>query len=89
MTDLPPGRWQAAARATGLLGADGAVAATLGAEMTALAPRAGAINLGQGFPDVDGPAAVKHAAVRAIEDGHNPSPPGPGLRALRTAVGHR
>ncbi|MFC8921313.1 pyridoxal phosphate-dependent aminotransferase [Cellulosimicrobium sp. NPDC057127] len=83
---LPPGRWQDAARATGLLSADGTVASTVFAEMTDLARRTGAVNLGQGFPDVDGPAAVKHAAQRAIEDGHNQYPPGPGVLELRNAV---
>src|SRR6478609_2670771 len=85
-SSLPPGRWQDAARATGLLGPDGTVAATIFAEMTELARRTGAINLGQGFPDVDGPADVKHAAQRAIEDGHNQYPPGPGILELREAV---
>ncbi len=85
--DGPPARPLAGRRARhGLLGSDGAVAATIFAEMTALAQRTGAINLGQGFPDVDGPLAVKHAAVRAIEDGHNQYPPGPGILALRNAV---
>ena len=87
---LPPGRWQDAARAAGLLGPDGAVASTVFAEMTDLARRTGSINLGQGFPDVDGPATVKHAAQRAIEDGHNQYPPGPGVLELRNAVaGHQ
>ncbi|WP_454044438.1 pyridoxal phosphate-dependent aminotransferase [Cellulosimicrobium sp. Marseille-Q8652] len=83
---LPPGRWQDAARATGLLRADGTVASTIFAEMTELARRTGAINLGQGFPDVDGPATVKHAAQRAIDEGHNQYPPGPGILELRNAI---
>ncbi|MGB8932700.1 MAG: aminotransferase class I/II-fold pyridoxal phosphate-dependent enzyme, partial [Anaeromyxobacteraceae bacterium] len=40
-------------------------------EMTALAVRTGAVNLGQGFPDFDAPELVKEAAVRAIREGHN------------------
>ncbi|MBD8078052.1 pyridoxal phosphate-dependent aminotransferase [Cellulosimicrobium arenosum] len=84
--DLPPGRWQAAARAAGLLRPDGTVAATIFAEMTDLARRTGAINLGQGAPDVDGPATVKHAAQRAIAEGHNQYPPGPGVLELRNAI---
>src|SRR5512133_4086729 len=40
-------------------------------EITALAVRTGAVNLGQGFPDFDAPDFVKEAAVRAIRDGHN------------------
>jgi N-succinyldiaminopimelate aminotransferase len=55
-------------------------------EMSLLAARTGAINLGQGFPDVDGPAEVAEAAVAAIRAGHNQYPPGPGLLALRQAV---
>jgi N-succinyldiaminopimelate aminotransferase len=55
-------------------------------EMSALAVRTGSINLGQGFPDVDGPAEVAEAAVAAIRGGHNQYPPGPGLPALRQAV---
>ncbi|WP_265520948.1 pyridoxal phosphate-dependent aminotransferase [Oerskovia flava] len=85
-TPSPTGRWRDAARAAGLLRADGTVAATIFAEMTALATRTGAINLGQGFPDVDGPHAIRQAAIRAIEAGHNQYPPGPGIRALRQAI---
>jgi N-succinyldiaminopimelate aminotransferase len=55
-------------------------------EMSLLAARTGAINLGQGFPDSDGPAEVAEAAVAAIRAGHNQYPPGPGLPALRQAV---
>jgi N-succinyldiaminopimelate aminotransferase len=59
---------------------------TIFAEMTALATRTGAINLGQGFPDTDGPAAVLDAAVEAIRSGRNQYPPGPGVPELRAAV---
>ncbi len=55
-------------------------------EMSALAERMGAINLGQGFPDEDGPAEVLEAAQRAIRDGHNQYAPLPGVAALREAV---
>jgi N-succinyldiaminopimelate aminotransferase len=55
-------------------------------EMSLLAARTGSINLGQGFPDTDGPAEVAEAAVAAIRAGHNQYPPGPGLPALRQAV---
>ncbi|PFG39972.1 succinyldiaminopimelate aminotransferase [Georgenia soli] len=79
-------RWQDVARATGLIRPDGAVAATIFAEMSALATRTGAVNLGQGFPDVDGPAHVRDAAVAAILAGHNQYPPGPGIPQLREAV---
>ncbi|MDK1473095.1 pyridoxal phosphate-dependent aminotransferase [Streptomyces sp. 549] len=60
---------------------------TVFAEMSALAQRTGAVNLGQGFPDTDGPEAVREAAVRALRDGRgNQYPPGPGVPELRTAV---
>ncbi|MBV8951665.1 MAG: pyridoxal phosphate-dependent aminotransferase [Actinobacteria bacterium] len=59
---------------------------TIFAEMSALALRTGAINLGQGFPDVDGPAEVMDAAIAAIRAGHNQYPPGIGVRELRHAV---
>ncbi|MDR6970064.1 pyridoxal phosphate-dependent aminotransferase [Leifsonia shinshuensis] len=81
-----PGAWRRAAGGAGLLGADGTVRPTIFAEMSALATRTGAINLGQGFPDEDGPAEVLEAAVAAIRDGHNQYPPGPGIPDLRLAV---
>lgn len=56
------------------------------AEMSALAERTGAVNLGQGFPDTDGPAEVLEAAVTAIRDGRNQYPPGLGVPELREAV---
>ncbi len=60
---------------------------TIFAEMSALAVRTGAINLGQGFPDTDGPAEVAEAAVRAVREGRgNQYPPGPGIPELRRAV---
>lgn len=79
-------RWQDVARATGLLGDDGVPRATVFAEMSALAARTGAVNLGQGFPDVDGPASVAQAAADAIAAGANQYPPGPGIPALRSAI---
>jgi len=60
---------------------------TIFAEMSALATSTGAINLGQGFPDVDGPSSVAEAASRAILQGHgNQYPPGPGIPQLRQAI---
>ncbi|MFE9029112.1 pyridoxal phosphate-dependent aminotransferase [Streptomyces iakyrus] len=60
---------------------------TIFAEMSALALSTGAINLGQGFPDTDGPEEIREAAVRALRDGRgNQYPPGPGVPELRTAV---
>jgi N-succinyldiaminopimelate aminotransferase len=61
-------------------------ATTIFAEMTALAVTTGSVNLGQGFPDSDGPAEVLDAAVAAIRAGENQYPPGPGVPALRAAV---
>jgi N-succinyldiaminopimelate aminotransferase len=59
---------------------------TIFTEMSALAERTGAINLGQGFPDEDGPAEVLEAAVAAIHAGHNQYAPLPGVPALRRAI---
>jgi N-succinyldiaminopimelate aminotransferase len=60
---------------------------TIFAEMSALAVRTGSINLGQGFPDTDGPHQVLDAAIEAIRSGHgNQYPPGIGIPELRYAV---
>jgi len=59
---------------------------TVFAEMSALALEAGAVNLGQGFPDEDGPPEVLEAAAQAIRDGHNQYPPGRGVPELLAAV---
>jgi len=59
---------------------------TIFAEMSALAVETGSINLGQGFPDTDGPAEVLDAAVEAIRSGVNQYPPGPGQPVLRQAI---
>jgi N-succinyldiaminopimelate aminotransferase len=60
---------------------------TIFAEMSALALATGAINLGQGFPDTDGPTEISEAAVRAIREGRgNQYPPGPGIPELRAAI---
>lgn len=61
-------------------------AVTVFAEMSALAARIGAVNLGQGFPDDDGPPSMLKLAQDAIADGVNQYPPGPGIPALREAV---
>ena len=81
-----PGSWQRLARGAGLLDARGEPMLTIFAEMSALAASTGAINLGQGFPDEDGPQAVLDAARRAIADGHNQYPPGIGVPVLREAI---
>src|SRR5271170_2466081 len=59
---------------------------TVFAEMSALAARIGAVNLGQGFPDEDGPPAMLEAARQAIADGVNQYPPGLGTAPLRAAI---
>ena len=59
---------------------------TIFSTMSALAVRTGAVNLGQGFPDEDGPPEVIAAAVRALESGANQYAPGVGTQALRQAI---
>jgi N-succinyldiaminopimelate aminotransferase len=61
-------------------------ATTVFAEMSALATRIGAVNLGQGFPDEDGPPAMLKAAQNAIAEGVNQYPPGIGIAPLREAI---
>lgn len=61
-------------------------AETIFAEMSALAVAHDAVNLGQGFPDTDGPAAMLAAAQQAIADGRNQYPPGIGVPELREAI---
>ncbi len=60
---------------------------TIFAEMSALAAETGSINLGQGFPDTDGPAELARAAADAVLAGRgNQYPPGPGVPELRQAI---
>lgn len=80
------GAWQRTARGAGLLSSDGTTVPTIFAEMSALAASTGAINLGQGFPDEDGPAPVLDAARKAIADGINQYAPGRGFPDLLAAV---
>lgn len=80
------GPWRRVASGAGLIGPDGVVGSTIFAEMSALAVRTGAINLGQGFPDTDGPAEVLEAARQAIADGVNQYSPGRGHPVLREAI---
>ncbi|WP_127499751.1 pyridoxal phosphate-dependent aminotransferase [Actinoplanes solisilvae] len=59
---------------------------TIFTEMSALAVRTGSINLGQGFPDTDGPVEMLQAAARALREGANQYPPLPGIPVLRAAI---
>ncbi len=59
---------------------------TIFAEMTALATEHGAVNLGQGFPDFEGPEEIKEAAIAAMRAGHNQYCPSHGIPALRQAI---
>jgi N-succinyldiaminopimelate aminotransferase len=63
---------------------------TIFAEMSALAVQTDSVNLGQGFPDTDGPEQVVDAVVRALHSGHNQYAPGIGIPELRAAIaGHQ
>src|SRR6478735_2733473 len=75
-----------AARGALLLDATGQPRPTIFAEMSALAAGTGALNLGQGFPDEDGPAEILEAARDAISAGVNQYPPGLGMPVLREAI---
>lgn len=81
-----PGAWRRTAAGAGLLSTTGEVAPTIFAEMSAAAVRTGAINLGQGFPDEDGPIEVLEAAREAIANGANQYPPGRGIPDLLAAI---
>jgi N-succinyldiaminopimelate aminotransferase len=59
---------------------------TIFTEMSALGVRTGAVNLGQGFPDSDGPASVVRRAQAALAGGENQYAPGPGRPELRAAI---
>jgi N-succinyldiaminopimelate aminotransferase len=59
---------------------------TIFTEMSALAARTGSVNLGQGFPDTDGPPEMLAAAAEALRSGANQYPPLPGIPALRAAI---
>jgi len=86
MNDTLPGAWRRTARGAGLLDEAGEPRLTIFAEMSALAASTGAINLGQGFPDEDGPLEVIEAAHAAIDSGRNQYPPGLGIPELREAI---
>ncbi|MBP1231812.1 N-succinyldiaminopimelate aminotransferase [Arthrobacter sp. PvP102] len=86
MNATTPAPWQRAASGANLLAANGTLGVTIFEEMTTLAVRTGAINLGQGFPDEDGPLEIKAAAQVAIASGANQYAPGKGILPLREAV---
>jgi N-succinyldiaminopimelate aminotransferase len=86
VTRTTPSPWQRAATGANLLAADGSLGVTIFEEMTTLAVKTGAINLGQGFPDEDGPAEIKAAAQAAIAAGANQYAPGKGTMELREAI---
>lgn len=86
MTTTVPAPWQRAASGANLLAANGTLGVTIFEEMTTLAVKTGAINLGQGFPDEDGPGEIKAAAQAAIASGANQYAPGKGILPLREAI---
>lgn len=79
-------RWLEVAKSAGLASAEGEVRPTIFAEMSALAASADAANLGQGFPDEDGPEWIREIAAEAIRSGVNQYPPGRGILPLREAI---
>ncbi len=79
-------RWRDVAGASGLLDESGNARPTIFAEMSALAVRTESANLGQGFPDEDGPEWIREVAVEAIRAGVNQYPPGRGTPELRRAI---
>ncbi len=78
--------WQRTAQGANLLGSDGHLATTIFEEITVLAGRHDAINLGQGFPDTDGPEFMARAAAENIMGDHNQYAPGAGIAELRVAI---
>ena len=81
-----PAPWQRTALGANLLSPGGGLGVTIFEEMTTLAVQTGAINLGQGFPDEDGPLEIREAARAAISAGANQYAPGKGIPELREAV---
>lgn len=82
----PGSPWERMARGGGLLTSTGELSGTVFEEMSRLAARTGAINLGQGFPDVDGPPEMLDAAAAALRGGGNQYSPVAGMPQLQEAV---
>lgn len=78
--------WLRTAYGANLVDQSGNHARTIFEEITTLAGQYEAVNLGQGFPDTEGPAEIRDAALRAISHGHNQYAPGSGLLPLREAI---
>lgn len=85
-TDSPDLPWHDLARGAGLMQDSGALRSTIFDETSVLARTHGAVNLGQGFPDADGPAAMIEAAAEALRSGLNQYSPERGLPELREAI---
>lgn len=83
-TALSP--WLRTAHGANLVDRNGELGRTIFEDITTLAATHQAVNLGQGFPDTEGPAPVRDAAMRAIAEGANQYAPGGGVPALRRAV---
>ncbi|GAB3621468.1 pyridoxal phosphate-dependent aminotransferase [Glutamicibacter endophyticus] len=81
-----PAPWYRAAIGANLLNAAGQLGGTIFEEITTLATAHRAVNLGQGFPDTEGPAEIRKIAVQAIEQGANQYAPGSGIAPLREAI---
>lgn len=85
-TDSPDLPWHDLARGAGLMQDSGALRSTIFDETSVLARAHGAVNLGQGFPDADGPAAMIEPAAEALRSGLNQYSPERGLPELREAI---
>lgn len=78
--------WLRTAHGANLIGPNGQLGRTVFEEITSLAVEHHAINLGQGFPDTEGPAEIRDLAIQAIASGDNQYAPGSGIPVLRQAI---
>ncbi|MGP5587349.1 aminotransferase class I/II-fold pyridoxal phosphate-dependent enzyme [Glutamicibacter ardleyensis] len=78
--------WRRTAQSANLLGTNGEPGVTIFEEITGLATKHQAINLGQGFPDTEGPLEIRELAIKAIQEGANQYAPGSGIPVLRNAI---